>query len=396
MDPAELALLRSPEGVQLLESMPRFDPADDALRRVTSLRQHGHPAELVSAVLTQSRLRAKARAKFGEASDRMLFTQAGLEQATRLPVARVHAQRFVDAGCRVVADLGCGIGGDALALAQAGLQVLAVDADETTAAIAAHNLAPFAAATAQHGTAENASLDGVDGVFLDPARRTTSGGVTHRRSDAAEYTPSLDFAFGLAAERPVGVKLGPGTDRDVIPAGAEAQWISVDGDVVELGVWVGAVARPGVGRAALLLHGGQTHELTAPADSPDAEVGPLGEYLHEPDGSVIRARLIGDLVRQHGGAMVSDGIAYFSTGHPIASPFASSFRVIDELPTDERRLRQALQTRGIGVLEIKKRGVDVDPAKLRSRLRLKGDVAATIVLTRIGGRHTTLLVERVT
>lgn len=395
VEPAELALLCSPEGARLLGGLPPYDAAHDAVRRVSDLRKQGHSAELVAAVLTQSRLRAKAQAKFGEAADRMLFTQAGLEQATRLPVAALHANRFVNAGCHVVADLGCGIGGDALAFTLAGLQVRAVDADATTAAIAAHNLAPFAGSTAHHGTAETTQLDGVDAVFLDPARRTTSGGVTHRRSDAAEYTPSLDFAFGLAADRPVGVKLGPGTDREVIPADAEAQWISVDGDVVELGVWQGTLARPGVRRAALVLRGGAVHELTAPGDTEDAEVAPISEYLHEPDGSVIRARLIGDLVREHGGSMLSAGIAYFGTGHPISTPFATSFRVLDELPTDERRLRQALQARGVGVLEIKKRGIDVDPAKLRTRLRLRGDVSATIVLTRVGGRHTTLLIERV-
>ena len=47
----------------------------------------------------------------------MLFTEAGLEQATRLKVAALHAGRFARAGVEHVADLGCGIGGDALALA---------------------------------------------------------------------------------------------------------------------------------------------------------------------------------------------------------------------------------------------------------------------------------------
>ena len=70
------------------------------------------------------------------------------------------------------------------------------------------------------------------------------------------------------------------------------------------------------------------------------------------------------------------------------------FRVIERLPADERQLRQALAARGIGTLEIKKRGVDVDPAQLRTRLKLKGAASATIVLTREAGRHIALLVER--
>jgi hypothetical protein len=245
-----------------------------------------------------------------------------------------------------------------------------------------------------HARAEDVALGGVDAAWLDPARRTTAGGTTTRLSDAADYSPTLGFAFGLAERMPVGVKLGPGTDRDVIPAGAEAQWVSVDGDVVELVVWSGALARPGVGRAALVIRGETADELIAPADSEDAPVGPLGDYLYEPDGAVIRARLIGDLARANGAWMLSPGIAYLTGDRLVDTPFARGFRVLERLPADERHLRQALQARGVGTLEIKKRGVDVDPAALRTRLKLRGDDAATIVLTREEGRHVALLVER--
>jgi hypothetical protein len=390
----ELVQLLSAEGLDLLDSLPAWTSGADVVRTVADLRKQGHSPGLVAAVLSQSKLRSKARAKFGEFADRMLFTEAGLEQATRLRVAALHAGRYARAGLRHVADLGCGIGGDALAFAAIDLEVTAAEADEVTAAIAAFNLTPFPRVHVLHARAEDVALTGIDAAWLDPARRTTAGGTTTRLADAADYSPSLDFAFGLADRMPVGVKLGPGTDRDVIPAGAEAQWVSVDGDVVELAVWTGALARPGVGRAALVIRGDAAHELIAPADSEDAHVGPLGDYLYEPDGAIIRARLIGDLARSLGGWMLSDGIAYITADRGTDSPFARGFRVLERLPADERHLRQALQARGVGTLEIKKRGVDVDPAALRTRLKLKGDDAATIVLTREEGRHVALLVER--
>lgn len=394
MERDELVRLLSAEGLDLLDSLPAWTSSDDIVRTVADLRKQGHSPGLVAAVLSQSKLRAKARAKFGEFADRMLFTEAGLEQSTRLRVAALHAGRYARAGLRHVADLGCGIGGDALAFAAIDLEVTAAEADEVTAAIAAFNLTPFPRVHVLHARAEDVSLAGVDAAWLDPARRTTAGGTTTRLSDAADYSPTLDFAFGLADRMPVGVKLGPGTDRDVIPAGAEAQWVSVDGDVVELVVWTGALARPGVGRAALVIRGDAAHELIAPADSEDAPVGPLGDYLYEPDGAVIRARLIGDLARANGAWMLSQGIAYLTGDRLVDTPFARGFRVLERLPADERHLRQALQARGVGTLEIKKRGVDVDPAALRTRLKLKGDDAATIVLTREEGRHVALLVER--
>ncbi|QEO09284.1 class I SAM-dependent methyltransferase [Protaetiibacter larvae] len=391
MTPEELRALLSPEGLRLLEGVGPVDAGADVVRLVSRLRAAGHDPVLVAAVLSQARLRTRARAKFHAFADRMLFTADGLEQATRLQVAAQHAGRFARAGITSVADLGCGIGADALALASLGIRVLAVEQDETTAALAAFNLAPFPDARVVHGDALALPLDGIEGLWLDPARR----GGGRRLSDPADWSPPLGAVFALAAERPTGVKLGPGIDRELIPEGSEAQWISVDREVVELVVWSGAVARAGVGRAALLLGDGRAAELTAPADSPDADPGPLGEYLVEPDGAVIRARLIGELARQLGGRMIDPTIAWITSDTEPATPFGQAFRVREALPLDERKLRGALRERGIGALEIKKRGVDVDPAALRSRLGLSGPGSATLILTRVGGRRSAVLADRV-
>lgn len=399
MERAELIELLSPEGLRLLDSLPAWDSSADVVRTVAELRKAGHAPTLVAAVLSQAKLRAKAAGKFGEFARSMLFTEAGLEQATRLRVAALHAGRFAGAGIGHVADLGCGIGADAVAMAALELRVTAVDADEITATLASFNLAPFPRATVLHARAEEVDLDGLadgpaEGVYLDPARRSAGHGNTSRLTRPEDYTPSLDFAFGLAERLPTGVKLGPGFDRELIPPSAEAQWVSVDGQLVEMGLWFGPLARQGIRRSALVLGRSGSHELTAAADSDDVEVGGLGEYIYEPDGAVIRSRLIGGLARSMNATMLSDGIAYVSTDAAVDTPFATRFRVLERLPADEKKLRAALAARGIGTLEIKKRGIDIDPAVLRSRLKLKGSASATIVLTRAAGKHVTLLVER--
>lgn len=395
MEKSELVELLSADGLRLLDELPPYDSTADVVRTVADLRAAGHPPALVAAVLTQAKLRRRARDKFSDFADRMLFTEAGLEQATRLPVAALHAQRFRGAGLGYLADLGCGIGGDALAMSALDLEVTAVERDEVTAAIAAYNLAPWSNAEVVNASVEDYPLDGIDGVWLDPARRNgASRDGAKRLKDPADWSPSLDFAFGLARRLPTGIKLGPGIDRDLIPGEAEAQWVSVGGEVVELALWFGAVARPGIRRAATVIAGGGSAELTADADSPDVEVGPLGRYVYEPDGAVIRARLIGDLARSVGGTMLSTGIAWFSADAAIDTPFASRFRVLESLPYDVRALKRLVAARSIGTLEIKKRGVDVNPAELRKKLSPKGDAAATLILTRVAGRHTALLAER--
>jgi hypothetical protein len=391
MDVDDLRRLLSPEGLRLLDDVGELEQRADVVRTVSRLRAAGHDGGLVAAVLEQARLRSRARAKFGDFADRMLFTPAGLEQATRLRVAALHAGRFADAGFDVVADLGCGIGADAMAIAALDLGVVAVERDELTAAVAAFNLAPFPSARVELGNAEDADLAGVGAVWLDPARRD---GAT-RLSDPADWSPSLDWAFELAERLPAGIKLGPGIDRDLIPATSEAQWVSVDRDVVELVLWSGPLARPGIRRAAVVLGAGGISELSAPADSPDAEVGELGEYLIEPDGAVIRARLIGDLARSLDGRMLDPTIAWITASEPPATPFGQSFRVLERMPLDVKTLKRELAARGIGTLEIKKRGVDIEPAEFRKKLALAGDVSATLVLTRIAGSRTAILVERI-
>lgn len=390
MDVDELRELLSPEGLRLLDEVGPIASTADVVRTVSRLRAAGHGAGLVSAVLGQARLRAKAAAKFGDFAGRMLFTPDGLEQATRLRVAALHAGRFGEAGMDVVADLGCGIGSDAMAFAALDLGVIAVEQDELTAAVAAYNLAPFPSARVELGDARDADLSAVGGVWLDPARRAEG----RRLDDPSDWSPSLDWVFEVARERPTGIKLGPGLPRELLPEDCEAQWVSVDREVVEVALWFGEVARPGIRRAALVLSGSGAAELTADGDSPDADPGPLGGYLLEPDGAVIRARLIGDLARRTGGRMLDPTIAWITLDEPPESPFGQGFRVVERFPLDVKTLKRELAARDIGTLEVKKRGVDIDPAAFRQRLGLRGSQPATLVLTRIAGDRVAILCER--
>ncbi|MCR8670861.1 class I SAM-dependent methyltransferase [Agrococcus sp. HG114] len=386
MDADALRLLLSKEGLALLDRADAGLGGDEVVRTVAALRAEGHDPRLVAAVLTQARLRRRARAKFGEFAAGMLFTEAGLEQATRLRVAAHHAGRMREAGIVSVADLGCGIGADALAFATLGLEVTAVERDEVTAAIAAYNLAAWHARVV-HGDALETPVD-AEALWFDPARR--EGG--RRLSDPGDWSPPLDAVFARAAAQPAGVKLAPGIDRALLPTDAEQQWVTDGLETVEAVVWTGALARPAAPRSALVLGDGVAAELTGEPAHP--EPGELGEWLYEPAGAVIRAELIGALAERLGARSVSEQIAYLTGDALVATPLAQAFRVRETLPLDERRIAQRLRELGIGELEIKKRGADVDPAALRRRLKLKGDERATLIATRVGSRHRAILADR--
>lgn len=396
MDPAGLARLLTPEGWELLNQLPPYS-TDTALRLSEGLRARGVDADLVAAALTQSRLRARAEAKFGQFASGMLLTEAGLEQATRLEVAALHARRYADAGSTLVADLGCGLGADSLAMAGLGLRVLAIESDEATAACAQMNLRAFPEATVRHADALEVDLEaeGVDAIFADPARRTRRG---NRVFDPGAYSPDLDTVLALAERIPgLGVKVAPGIPYTYLPSHTHAQWVSVDGAVTEAGLWFGDLAAEGSGRSALLLTDTGTHHLTwsgdadaMPVQAPD---GPLGAYLYEPDGAVIRSGLLHQVVEQAEGRLVDPSIAYLSTDQPAPTPFARGYRVLDHFGFGLKRLRAYLRDRGVGRVAIKKRGTAVVPEQLRQQLHLSGDNEATIILTRLQGEQSVLVVD---
>ncbi|MBB4735671.1 hypothetical protein HDA30_001179 [Micrococcus cohnii] len=448
-DATELAPVLEPAGLALLDSLGRDDEdraVADPLALSGRLRAAGHEPGLVAAVLTQLALRHRARSKLGEAAGAMLLTRDGVEQATRRVVAVQHARRLVAAGVRHVADLGCGIGADALAFADAGLEVTAVERDPVVAAAAAHNLADRPGVRVVTGDAvawAREHADEVDALWFDPARRQIGGpgaGVrgSSRVFDPEAFSPPLSVVTGLAeAGRPVAVKLGPGLPHEHVPTGAEACWTSVGGDVTEVALYLGSLARADVRRAAHVLPAAATAEgarelISAAAAGASPELAAVGQagldelpgaVLYEPDGAIVRAGLVTDLAGwwsdQHGVRvrLLDEHLAYLIAeealpapaesqdpagapgGRDPAVPLAHGFRVEAVHPLDVKVLRRWARERALTRLDVKKRGVDVTPEKLRAQLLPKpgktrgagrAGAHATLVLARVGERRVAL------
>jgi hypothetical protein len=224
-----------------------------------------------------------------------------------------------------------------------------------------------------------------DVAFADPARRTGRG----RTFDVDDWTPPWPFVEGLL-RRDSCVKVAPGIPHGLVPADVEAEWVSDHGEVKEAALWSGRLAT--TRRRATVIRDGGLATLTD-EDDPGAAVVPLGGYLHEPDGAVIRAGLVTAVAAACGGGLLDEHIAYVTSEGEHRTPFARSYEVLETLPYREKPLRAALRARDIGTLTIKKRGVDVVPEQLRKRLALTGSTPGTIVLTRAAGHGVALLVR---
>ena len=299
MDLETFRWLLTESGQQLLaEAAQTSDPEGRQLRR-------SFTGDQVAAALTQADLRIKAQDKFADLAKGMYFTHDGLEQATRLSVSRHRAARVHAAGLETIIDLGCGIGGDLIAFAMAGLTSAGIDLDPLRVEMAQANLAAAGVGGATMvADATTINLDPFDVAFADPARRTARG----RAFTPDDWQPSWDFITKLLARDAV-VKTAPGIDHGLIPEGVEAEWVSERGEVKEAALWSGRLAS--VRRRA----------------------------------TVIRAGLVGAVAAGVGGGLIDAKIAYVTSDESFRTPFAKSYLIKEEVPYREKQLRAALWVR---------------------------------------------------
>ncbi len=383
--------LLSPAGrILLTEADALLSARADTLTALTRLRKSATP-EQANAAWEMADLRKRGQAKFGPLSAQMYFVREALEQASGQRVADYHAARLKAAGLPCVADLGGGLGGDALAFARAGLTVTLTERDPVRARFAAENAAAWGLSnllTVQTGDLLTLPPPPVGtAVWLDPARRQNS----RRVSDPEDYAPPLSWLETLPASA-MGVKLSPAIDHALAArCGAELEFLSEGGECREALLWRGA-AQTGDALRATLLSADGPHTLIGPADIPgDTALASSGTYLYEPDPAVIRAHLVGTLGRQLDALPVDPHIAYLLGDTLLPTPFAAAYEIWEQFPYSRKRLQAALSARNAGRVIIKKRGFPLEPEEIRKSLKLRGPEEVTVILARVGSGHQVFL-----
>ncbi len=374
-----IEFLLSPEAQEALAGLREADLRGEMLvARVTELRKRFDPPE-AAVLLDQALLRRKAYGKF-EDPDRLYFVDEALEQATSRAVATYRAGLFERFGR--VADLGCGIGADTLALAEVVPSVLAVGLDQVRARLAELNIA----ASGLSGRVRVLCADwttmvlDVEAAFVDPVRRTEG----RRVFGLSEMSPSLAAVQALRDQvTHVGVKVAPGVDHAEVPGDAEVEFISEKGALKEALLRFGDL-RSGASRMATLLPG--PHHLCSGA--PGGALFPCEplDYLYEPDPAVIRVTLVTELAARIGAAQIDPTIAYLTSNALVPTPFARAWHVECHGHFNLKVLNKWLQTLQVGHVVIKKRGSPIDPDAFQRRLKVvRGGRTVTVFFTRVQG-----------
>ena len=378
--PTELDFLLShPEAVEVAQQYPLTKKSE--LADLTALRkQYGENAR---ALVELVRARALARKKIHGGGEWMLDGPSA-QQATPGVVADVRAAHLREFGVQRVTDVTCSVGTELAAMQRAGIDALGSDLDLIRLRMARENVPEVPVVRAD--ALQPVTREGV--VIADPARRGTSGRI-HRIDQLMPPLPELVEAY---RGREMAVKCAPGIDfTDVAEWAGQIDIVSVEGDVKEACVYTPGLAK--VGRRAVLLRGDRTLEVTdaQPDDIPEK---PLGHFVFDVDGAIVRAGLVRHVAHQYGLWQLDPRIAYLTGDNaPDGETGLRAFAVHQQVPL--KQLKSALQGVNAGAVEILVRGVDVDPDQLRKKLKLRGSESWSVMITRVGISATAIVCQPV-
>ncbi len=399
-DVSALNRLQGPEGEGLEARLALSGQGEREMPRFVAELRRRWPRELVGLALRLQEAKDRQARKF-PADEPLRFTPELLEQASAHPPAAHRAARLAPFG--PVLDLGCGAGGDLSRLARAGAEVIGLEADPLSAALADANLkASGLAGAVIAGRFPDLPLPAHRALFVDPARRDGERRGRRIRS-MADFSPSpATLPPLLRAAEAWALKWGPALDLDhatlsaeqgplagLSPDDYELELVSWNGELREAVFW-GGDARRGEPRKATSLQGPvsdyATHEYAGDPGAPPADPVLECEWVHEPDPALIRSGLLNAFARERGLAPLAPGIAYLGGSAPRPGPFLRAWRVVEHLGFGLRALQEALDRQGAGSIVLKKRGFPLDPESLRSRLRLEGDRSLTVLIYRDRGQ----------
>ena len=368
-------------------ALTRLIDPQQHLQSNSVLRRHTTP-ERAAALYEITSTRLLATKKFPD-GDRLWFTRTALEQASHQRISQHRAHQLTSVN--QIADICCGCGGDLLALATVA-PCIAIDNDAARLALARANVEQrqlHDRVTFVHADAGSYALPPtVDMVFFDPGRRLGGKRLLHHD----DYQPPLALAASWRKPgRMIAIKCAPGLDYADLPFQAPyaIECVSLNGELRETVVWLDA---PWSWRhRATLLTDTQVWQIDDTTPHAPVAIAPPTTYLYEPDSAVIRAGLVQPLAARIGAVMIDPHIAYLTSTHYVATPFARCWRIMHQIPFSERAIAQLLHQYGAGAITVKKRGSPVDSDSLAKRLSRPHGTPLVVVLTRVAGQHTAFI-----
>jgi hypothetical protein len=269
----------------------------------------------------------------------------------------------------------CGIGGDMIGFSKVA-EVLGVDSSASRIRCAELNLKAYhQEKQCSYLCSDVTAIKLESRLFhLDPDQRTAG---RRRTFDVNEITPPVSWINELIERIPTGViKFSPAMNHETLPWSGESELISYKGENRQLLLWMGELA--GVKLRATCLPSGSS--ITDTMDVRFTVSGIL-DYLYDPDPSVSRLRLLGQLAAEMELNFLSPGQIVLTSDKYVAHPMAKAYKVREVIPFHLDKVKKWFKEKSFGVVTVKPRGVDINVDKVsRDLSSSKGDEAFLFLL----------------
>ncbi|MGL1936158.1 MAG: class I SAM-dependent methyltransferase [Fibrobacterales bacterium] len=353
---SELEFLKREQTKATVDEYSKNFKESDALTLASKLAK-SFTIEERSALISYLKLVPKFQKKYAT-QELLLCDQLALEQSTSKATASYKAEKCK--GVTSIADFCCGMGGDSYFI-DPSITVHGVDLSPERIAMYQHNMGLLHPNfTVTHGDVTTIELS-ADIVFIDPSRRSKAN--SRRNWNPEDLVPTIPQITEIVS-RYAGamVKMPPATPLEIIPFDCAVEYLGEGDECREMLLLTGTLAPNKKVTAVNVLTGDTINApINRAIDSPP--VASVQNYLYEPYKSVIRAHLIDQLITNLNLTLIDPLIAYCTSETPVSHPMLKRYRVIDTCPIGTKHVKKMVKKHTIGTLDIKKRGIRVEPAQ---------------------------------
>ncbi len=216
----------------------------------------------------------------------------GMQLSTPEIVAGYIAKRL---RTDIIADLGCGIGGQVIFFAKECKKVYAVERNPEKLEFARKNCELYNVRNVEFILGDVLSesvkekVSDADIIFSDPARP-----LSEKERTLTNLEPPVIEILGMYSD--VTAKFAfhapPQMPPSRIVLDCEREYLSLNGQLNRLTIYFGALKR--CERSAVVLPG---EAFLGASEAPAIKTGPLQEYVYEPEPSVVKAELLNELTQ---------------------------------------------------------------------------------------------------
>ncbi len=295
---------------------------------------------------------------------KLIFSnKEGLQLSTPEIVASYIAKRLKT---DIIADLGCGIGGQVIFFAKECKKVYAVERDPEKLEYAKKNCELYDVKNVEFILGDVLSenirkkVSDADIIFSDPARP-----LAEKERTLENLEPPIIEIIKLYSNitQELAFHAPPQMPPSRITSDCEREYLSLNGQLNRLTLYFGALKR--CDRSAVVLPG-ETQLCSSGA--PAIKTGDLREYVHEPEPSVVKAELLDELAQTISEA--GDRISFYkgderrtllTSSELIESPFfKDTYRVLGTTGRDIRKMKDILKAEKAGKVVLR---FDIEPEK---------------------------------